>query len=127
MSQVDQGLSYYKRSLEVDPLYLPALEALERLHTERNQKPELIQILTSKAKALTNTDQIVQTNLRMGDLYEKQLRDLDKAGQVYREVLQVDGSNLPAMRGLERVSESLQRWGDLVEVLERQLDVVGSE
>jgi tetratricopeptide (TPR) repeat protein len=127
MSQVDQGMAYYKRSLEVDPLYLPALEALERLYAERNSTPELIQILTSKAKALTEPDQIVQTSLRMGDLYEKQLKDLERAGQVYREVLLIDGSNLVALRGLERVSESLQRWNDLVEVLERQLDVVGSE
>ena len=31
MSQVDQGMAYYKRSLEVDPLYLPALEAAYRV------------------------------------------------------------------------------------------------
>ena len=127
MSQVDQGMAYYKRSLEVDPLFLPALEALERLHGERGQTQELIQILTSKAKALTDSEQIVQTNLRMGDLYEKQLKDLERAGQVYRDVLSLDGSNLVALRGLERVSESLHRWSDLVDVLERQLDVVGTE
>ncbi|HVU04695.1 MAG TPA: tetratricopeptide repeat protein [Polyangiaceae bacterium] len=127
MSQVDQGIAYYKRSLEVDPLYLPALEALERLHAERGQTTELIQILTSKVKALTDSEQIVQTSLRMGELYEKQLRDLDKAGQVYRDVLNIDASNLPALRGLERVSETLQRWSDLVDVLEKQLDVVESE
>jgi tetratricopeptide (TPR) repeat protein len=127
MGQADQGLAYYKRSLEVDPLYLPALEALERIYGERSQTQELIQILTSKVKALTDAELVVQTSLRMGELYEKQLRDLDRAGQVYRDVLQVDGSNLAALRGLERVCETLQKWGDLVEVLERQLDVVGSE
>jgi tetratricopeptide (TPR) repeat protein len=127
MGQADQGMSFYKRSLEVDPLYLPALEALERMHGERGQTQELIQILSSKVKALTDNEQIVQTSLRMGELYEKQLGDLERAGQVYRDVLGLDGSNIAALRGLERVSETLQKWSDLVEVLERQLDVVESE
>lgn len=127
MNQVDQGVVYYKRSLEVDPLYLPSLEALERIYGERNNMQDLIPILTSKAKALTEPEQIVQTNLRMGDIYETRLKDLDKAAQVYREVLIIDASNLQALRGLERVSESLLKWPDLVEVLERQLDVVQSE
>ncbi len=127
MSQADQGLAYYKRSLEVDPLYLPALEALERNYADRGMTAELIQILTSKVKALSDSEQTVQTSLRMGELYEKQLRDLEKAGQVYRDVLAIDASNLQALRGLERVSETLQKWSDLVDVLERQLDVVESE
>ena len=127
MSQTDQGISFYKRALEVDSLFLPALEALERIYDERNNHSELVEILGSKVQALTDGDQIAQHKLRMGGLYETAIGDFERAGKVYREVLDIDGGNLFALRGLERIDESLQDWPDLVEVLERQLDVVETE
>jgi len=65
--------------------------------------------------------------LRTGGLYETALHQIEKAGQVYREVLEIDAANLLAMRGLERVYTSTQQWPDLVAVLEMQLDVVTTE
>jgi tetratricopeptide (TPR) repeat protein len=127
MNEVDQGLGFYKRALDVDMLHLPALEALERIYTDRDMSPELVDVLTRKAKALTEPEQIAATKLRTGGLYENQLRQIDKAGQVYREVLDVDASNLLAMRGLERVYSQTAQWPDLVRVLEMQLDVVTTE
>jgi tetratricopeptide (TPR) repeat protein len=127
MSQPDQGISFYKRSLEVDPLYLPALEALEGIYDERQNYAELADILTSKVQALTDPDEIARHKLRMGGLYETTLGDFERAGKVYRDVLELDGGNLLALRGLERIYEATQNWPDLVEILERQLDVVETE
>ena len=127
MGEVDQGLGFYKRALDVDLLHLPALEALERIYTERNLSTELVEILTRKAKALTAPELIVSVKLRTGGLYETALHQPDKAGQVYREVLEIDASSLLAMRGLERVYTGSAQWPDLVRVLEMQLDVVTTE
>ena len=55
------------------------------------------------------------------------LADTARAAQVYREVLEIDASNVNAMRGLVRACEGLQEWPELVKVLEAQLDVVNSE
>src|SRR5437762_14272615 len=103
MNEVDQGLGYYKRALDVDTLHLPALEALERIYEGRDMSVELVDVLTRKAKALTDPELIASTKLRTGGLYESSLHQIDKAGQVYREVVELDASNLLAMRGLERV------------------------
>lgn len=127
MSQADQGITFYKRALDVDPLFLPALEALERIYDERGNHAELVQILTSKVKALSDPDQIAQHKMRLGGLYETALGDFERAGKVYREVLELDGSSIFALRGLERIYQALQDWPDMVEILERQLDVVETE
>ncbi|APR78089.1 TPR domain protein [Minicystis rosea] len=127
MNEVDQGLGFYKRALDVDQLHLPALEALERIYGDRDQSVDLVEILTRKAKALTNAEQIAATKLRTGGLYESALSQIEKAGSVYREVLEIDASNLLAMRGLERVYSHTAQWPDLVRVLEMQLDVVTTE
>ncbi|MFO0589178.1 MAG: tetratricopeptide repeat protein [Polyangiaceae bacterium] len=127
MNDVDQGMGYYKRALDVDTLHLPALEALERIYQDRGQNNDLVDILTRKAKALTEPEQIASTKLRVGGLYESALSQAEKAAQVYREVLDVDGGNLLAMRGLERVYNALTQWADLIKILEMQLDVVQTE
>ena len=127
MNQADQGITFYRRALDVDPLYLPGLEALERIYDERGNHADLVQILTSKVRALTDTDQIAQHKMRLGGLYETALGDFERGGKVYREVLELDGSNIFALRGLERIYQALQAWPDMVDILERQLDVVETE
>ncbi|MGC4089575.1 MAG: tetratricopeptide repeat protein [Polyangiaceae bacterium] len=127
MGQLEQGIAYYKRALEVDPLFLPGLSALERIYEERAQHADLAQILTSKVKSLGDSDQVAAYKLKQANLYETQLGDFERAGKVYREVLELDGGSLPALRGLERICERVNDWPDLVGVLERQLEVVETE
>ena len=127
MSQTDQAIGYFQRALEVDAQHVPALENLERIYTTRGQNRELVDVLTRKAAALTDPAEIVQTKLRIGSLYETALADPPRAGQVYREAIEVDAANLQAMRGLARVCETLQQWPELIRVLESELDVVITE
>jgi tetratricopeptide (TPR) repeat protein len=127
MGQLEQGIAYYKRALEIDSLFLPALTALERIYDERQSHQDLVGILASKVQALTDLEQVTATRLRMASLYEQSLGESEKAGKVYREVLDAEGGNLTALRGLERVSEKLADWPELVRILERQLDVVETE
>jgi tetratricopeptide (TPR) repeat protein len=127
MGQLEQGIAYYKRALEVDPLYLPALSNLERIYETGAQNAELVQILASKVKSLGTSEQVPAYKLKIANLYESQLGDFEKAGKTYREVLELEGGNLAALRGLERICERVNDWPDLVGVLERQLEVVETE
>ncbi|HLV65769.1 MAG TPA: tetratricopeptide repeat protein, partial [Polyangiaceae bacterium] len=127
MAQAEQGIAYYRRALEIDPLYLPVLTALERIYEERREHSELVEVLTSKVKALGQSDQVASYKLKVAKLYETELGDLSKAGTMYRDVLDLDGGSLPALRGLERISERTEDWPELVSVLERELDVVETE
>ncbi len=127
MGQVETGIGYYRRALEVDPLHLPALEALERIFEGQNDAANLVEVLSSKVRAITDPESVAKHKLRAGQVYETALRDPEKSGRMYREVLEIDGSNLTALRGLERIDELTQNWADLVQILERQLDVVETE
>ena len=41
MQEREQAVNYFRRALEVDPYYLPALDALERIYTENEEHEEL--------------------------------------------------------------------------------------
>ncbi len=127
MQQTDQAIAHFQRALEVDPQFLPALENLERIFTERTQNRELIDILQRKVPALKEPAHIAATKLRIAQLYESSLNDAAKAAQVYREVVDLEPANIQALRGLARMYEQLEQWPELVGVLESQLDVVVTE
>jgi tetratricopeptide (TPR) repeat protein len=127
MNQTDQAVTYFHRALEVDSLFLPALENLERIYNDRTQHKELIDILQRKVPALRDPGQIAATKLRTAQLYETSMNDASKAAQVFREVVEIEPANLAALKGLTRTYEQLEQWPELVGVLEAQLDVVATE
>ncbi|HXS15790.1 MAG TPA: tetratricopeptide repeat protein, partial [Polyangiaceae bacterium] len=127
MDQADQAIPYYKRALDVDALYLPALNALEQIYDQRGQVQELVKVLTKKADAIDRPDEAIRQKLRLGDLLENQLKDDEGATKAYREALQINDADLSALKGLERSLTRLEQWTELVQVLERQLEVTEIE
>lgn len=127
LEQVEQAIPYYKRALDVDAGYMPALTALERIYEDKGQIPELIEILTRKATSVDRPEDAVKMKLRLGELCEERLGDADGAAKAYREALAVDESSLPALRGLERTLFKLGQWAELIKALEQQLDIVDTE
>ncbi len=127
MQQTEQAISYFQRALEVDSHFVEPLENLERIFAARGQNRELVDVLQRKVPALKDAAEIASTKLRIGQLYESSLGDAPRAAQVYKEVADVDGTNVQALRGLTRVYQVLEQWAELVTVLERQLDVVATE
>ena len=127
MEQSDQAIPYYKRALEVDGGYMPALSALERIYEEKGQIQELVEILTQKAGAIERPEDAIKQKLRLGTLLEERLKDPAGAARAYRDALGYDDSELQALRGLERVLPTLEEWTELVSVLEKQLEVVDIE
>ncbi len=124
-----QGLASYRRALEADPYYVPALDALERIYEQQEMTSDLVEILDAKAKALEDEapDRSAEVKLRMGGLLESVLGQAERAIDVYRAVLQVQPGNLLAIKGLERVYGVTEKWPELLEVLEMHLDVVQTE
>ena len=128
LQDIPKAVVFYKNALEVDGHYLPALEALERIYAAGDQSRELVEILGRKVVAQANEpEQVAATQVRMGDLYERTLREPERAAEAYSQALEVEPANLMAMRGLERIHNASSNWPALVKVLEQQLDVVGTE
>lgn len=126
MSQQDQAVTHFNRALEVDGLFIPAIENLERIYASRGDKRQLVDVLTRKVRALSEPTAIATTKLRIGGLHEE-MSDPNRAAQTFREVVEIEPQNLQGLRGLARVYEALSQWAELVGVLEAQLEVVTTE
>lgn len=127
MNDSDQAIPYYKRSLEIDSGYMPALNALEKIYEIKDDVQGLVDVLRKKSAAIDNPPESIKQRQRLGELLEGRLNDPAGAAGAYNEVLAIDEADLPALRGLQRVLPALEKWTDLVRVLEKQLEVVDLE
>jgi hypothetical protein len=95
------GASLLQGALDVDPLRAGARDARAHLRAS-GELNELVEVLNARRRASRTPEQVAATKLRAAGSTRRRSA-ARKAAQVYREVLEVDGSNLLAMRGLERV------------------------
>ena len=127
MGEADKGIAAYERARELAPNALRAIEALEVSYANAGRHADLAEILSAKIDALTEDDAISVERLRLGQLYENELNNLEAAAENYESAIDLGQANLTAFRGLERTCRGLERWKDLATVLERQLDVVETQ
>jgi tetratricopeptide (TPR) repeat protein len=127
LEDVPEARKAYRQALDIDPGLEEALNALERLFVAAQNWNELIPILRRKIEVIEESEAIVATRLRIGEIFEDNLNDTQAAIDEYRNILEVDEGHLPALKGLERLFSRLERWQDLVDVLEIQLEYATSE
>ena len=130
MNQTDQGLAYYQRALEVDPHYLPALEALERIYDERGEN-DASSSTSSPARCAALDGRRARsrpTKLRIGGLYETTLGRLERPAQVVpRGARARRREPAGAARPRARLRDARSSGRSSSRVLEAQLDVVTTE
>ncbi|HEX8952817.1 MAG TPA: hypothetical protein VF945_13270, partial [Polyangia bacterium] len=122
-----QAVAAYQAALEANPQAMPALDALERLYRTSQQWPDLIEILSKKAGAIEDTEEVIRLKHQIGQLYEERLGDGARAIETYKEILSVDPQNIAALKALERLYEKTGMMEQYLDVLEQQLDVTGTD
>jgi len=124
LADVRRAEGLYRRVLELDPddaaLTLPAARALERLYDTNAQHVELAEILRVEIRLESSPETRTALLGRLGELSEKQLRDLPGAIQAFQRRLEELPDDPTALEALDRLYEATENWRDLVGVLERR-------
>lgn len=117
----DLALEYFGRALEAQADLMEAYEALEAIHEERKDWPELHRTLERHIEALDAEEDRRPLLFRRAELLTKKLNDPTGAAEVYQSILdiQLDAQAAAALEGLY-VAQA--RWVDLVDLYQRQLD-----
>jgi cellulose synthase operon protein C len=109
----------YEKLLAVSPAYLPALTALGRLYAEGGRWPDLASLYRTEA-AMATPERAAQLLLKVADLQERRLEDVEGALATYVEVLERTPRNIQALSALGRLHRSRGAWAPLVAVLLRE-------
>ncbi len=113
--------------LALKPSDEQAVLGLERLYVATGQHEELLAIYDKKLSMAGSEAEKRAVRLQLALLYEEQVRDVDKALALYRDILKTDPDDLPSLRALGRLYQTTEKWDDLAKVLERQLTLCAND
>ncbi len=125
------ALSTWREALRIEPRDEQTRAAVERLAVLLGRHADLAAAWDEAYLASDPSDLPLRAELlqRSARLYERELRDSQKAAAAWRRLFDLDSTNAelgkPAAEALERLYESEEAWGQLVGVLRRRVEWTG--
>ncbi|MFU8807356.1 MAG: tetratricopeptide repeat protein, partial [Bradymonadaceae bacterium] len=111
----------YVEILEAEPDDVEAMEALERLYEAQDRWFDLADIMRRKVQTIFDPEVQCGTLLKLANIFEEQLHDLEAAIGVYREVLLNEPELSSALDALDRIFVQEGRGADLAEIIRAKL------
>src|SRR5262249_44796887 len=108
-----EAIVYWNRLLEFEPNDLEALSALELLYERERRWPALIEVLGRKLHLAANTGDVggrVQSLTKLATLHSEQLRNEEKALELWQGVIALDPDNVRARRWVKELYVQRQNW-----------------
>ncbi len=127
LGQHDRALELNRRVIDIDPSNQEALDALERLYLGKGQFQALLDIYQKKLELTSDVDERVEIQAKIGQLYEDEVKDDERAIGAYLGILDAVGDEPTALAALDRVYLRNGKWSELSDILGRQLTIVGPE
>ncbi|MBN1944203.1 MAG: tetratricopeptide repeat protein [Bradymonadales bacterium] len=114
---------WYRTALEVDPGYIPALQAIERLYNSRGAWSELIDVFLAEAQASSkNPERQATAHYRIALLYEDRLSDVEQAIVHYSRALAFSPGFAAPFSALTRLFAQLGRHRDLIDLYQHAVE-----
>lgn len=121
-----EAIDHLRAALDEEPSHRDATLMLSRLLEKTGRDEELAELLTSQialAAERGDRDAELSYRVRLGEVYESRLGNVEKAIETYAGVLERDEKNLGALLSLARLHEKRGEKSEAAKVLERTLDV----
>jgi tetratricopeptide (TPR) repeat protein len=121
---LEHAIDCYRRALDFNPEFLPALRALGRLYRQKGRWKDLIAMHQAEANVCADAEHAIALLCTIAEVYEEELLDEEAAAQAYSDVLARRPGYLHAIESLARIWEQLGRWGELVDLLLSSIDLI---
>jgi len=117
-----RATTWFAQALKLDPTYLPALQALGKIYTRRQQWAELIGMHLGEAGATADAARKASSHARVAAIYEERLGNVEHAAQHHARALGLLPGYAPSFKALSRIYQQAGKWRELVELFERAVD-----
>lgn len=111
----------YGLLLQIDPASFEALEALERYYERTRDFAKLIDVLKTRLQLASGPDEQSPLLMRIANLAEEGLRDVDLAIEHYKKLLELKPGNREILDSLARIYESSERWAEFIDITRKQI------
>lgn len=123
----DGALLRYRKVIELDSKYAPALASMGRLFYRAGRWEELLETYKRELDIAPRGAQSAALLYKMGELEERHIGNEDAAIAFYRRALEMDAFHEPALHALERKYAERGQWQELVKSIELELSGLKDE
>jgi tetratricopeptide (TPR) repeat protein len=118
LTDPDSAIRTYREMLEADPVSPRALEALDHLFARLSRWNDLADNLQVRLESSSDPEEQTALMLRLAQLREDKMAQVEAAVEIYRQVLERDASNEAALGALERLVQQPAHAVMVAQILE---------
>lgn len=117
LSRLEEAAECYEKVIQIDPTNKESLVALVNIYNSLSKWENLIEIYELVAQLSKNATEIEMLYLKIGELWERELKNDTKALLNYQIVYTMNAQNYSAVNSMRKIFEREKRWGDAIEML----------
>lgn len=125
LAQPDRAAACFRRALDLDPRYGPAIKSLTEILEKQGQWRAIAVLREREMAESPDPEARTLAAMRAGALYEERLDDIEGAERVYLEALKQKPNDPSVRSAVARVRNKLERWEKLAASYEEE--ALGSE
>src|SRR5439155_6028501 len=119
----DRAWDALEKILLINGRHEPTLMSLERLYRQERRSAELVETLRRHINAVQDPAVRVELYAQMGQVYEEDLKDVDRAIEAYNDMLSFEPDSATSLAALARLYERIEDWDRAIEVASRLIEI----
>src|SRR5690606_35576696 len=128
LQRSDDAVAVYKHILEtLEPEHAESVTALQEIYTRQEDWPNLLLAFEKELAVALGDVERADIYAKMARLGGEKLDDVEKAKQLWREVLDVRGEDPEALQALGSIYAAQENWRELVDILEREVEAESTD
>jgi tetratricopeptide (TPR) repeat protein len=121
IQDLDKAADCYNKVLDLEPVHMPSLKALEVIYAQTEDYKGLDGILERQLGIGGTPKQNVDLTLRRASIHEEEFLDNEASLELVQDALQIDPKNGKALTAKARLLKKLEKWEELIDVLDHQI------
>ncbi len=122
VGDIDRASAAYESACEIDPGYVEALDALDRIYSSGEKWWKLLTVINRKAEVAPSISAKLELHLRQAGLHIGEAGDLEAAIEAYNQVLAIEPGHLEALDALEVNYRAAGQLNKVRDMLDRQIE-----
>ena len=124
LGRTEDTIATWRYVVGLDATRMDALNELERLYEGESQWENVVDTLHAKIANLEDLESKVELYLRIANIWEMQVGDIDKAAGAFQSILDLDPARESAFTSLEELYTNHERWQELLAAYLERSEVV---
>lgn len=113
-----------EKVLDIDPNHIEALNGLARLYRNMQEWNKLIETYERHIQATPDRSEKVRCYKAQGEVFQRELSDVDRAVDSYLNVLNIDGKDVEALDALATLYDKREDYSSALDMMEQLVRLV---